>query len=141
MIHKPNQKLAVDIFKVLPKEETYAYATNIWVEGFGDIVAEVPAIVLVLNIFAVSPAVYVKGACDVGGRIKHVGLIKGSGTAREALAKIVETFLYGGGDIIVKGRFYPAWLYAQFLGQGHVTITKIAPGIEICYGGIDHTIV
>lgn len=104
MIHKPNQKLEVDIYRVLPKEETYAYATNIWVEGFGDIVAEVPAIVPVLVVILASVlAVYVKGACDVGGRIRHVGFIKGLGTAREGLAKIDETFLYGMSDINVKG--------------------------------------
>ena len=100
MIHIPNQMSAVDIYKVLPKEEIYAYATDIWVEGFGDIVAEVPAVVLVPVVILV---VYVKGACDVGGRISHAGLIKGSGTAREGVAKIDETFLYGSGDIIVKG--------------------------------------
>ena len=90
MIHTPNQMLAVDIYKVLPKEDTYTYTTDIWIEGFGDIVAEVPAIVHVAIL-----AVYVKGACDVGGRIRRIGLIKASGTAREGFAIIDETCLYG----------------------------------------------
>ena len=100
MIHIPNQTLAVDIYPVLRKEETYAYATDIWVEGFGDIVAEVPATVFVLVAIL---AVYVKGAGDVRGRIRYAGLIKGSGTAREGVAKIDETVLYVSGDTVVKG--------------------------------------
>ncbi len=85
--------------------------------------------------------VYVKAACEVGGRPRRVQSMKASVTARVGVAGIHETCLYGSGDIIVKGRSYPAWLYAQLLGQIHVTITKIAPGIEICYGGIHHAIV
>ena len=106
MIYIPNQALAVDIYKVLLEEETYAYATDIRVEGFGDIVAEVPATVLVLvaigAILAIL-AVYVKGAGDVRGRIRHARLMKGLGTAREGSAKIDETVLYGSGDIVVEG--------------------------------------
>ena len=100
MIHIPNQTLAVEMYKVLPKKETYAYATDIWVEGLGDIVAEVPVIALELVVIL---GVYVKGACDIGGRIRHAGPIKGPGTPREGVAKIEETCLYDIGDIVVKG--------------------------------------
>ena len=100
MIHIPDQMSAVDIYKVLPKEETYAYAADIWVEGFGNIVTEVPAVAFVP---VVIPVVYVKGACGVGGRKRRASPLKASGTAREGIAKIHETFLYGSGDAVVKG--------------------------------------
>lgn len=100
MIYISHQILAVDIHKELSKEETYAYASDIWVEGLGDIVAEVPATVVIpVEILAV----YVKGACDVGGRIRAVEIIKGLIIARKGFAKIDEIVLYGSGDIVVKG--------------------------------------
>ena len=102
MIHIPNETLAVDIYKVLPTEEIYADATDIWVEELGNIAAEVPVTVRVVFL----AVVYVKGACDVGGRRRHADLIKllkVLRTASEVFAKTDETFLYGRSGSVVKG--------------------------------------